>query len=197
MWRLAGIALALLAPSPLAAQWSVGAEIGLLTFSGTSTDTTTASDPGKARPSPAGSYALRVERRAGRIGAGIGVLYSSGGAGVANRSVSVDEKGVLKFYEVAPEISFLIARPGGLGSLRLHVGFIYDRWDLKGGTVNKRFGGHTAASLSWPLIGRLSVLFQGGAAVSAGVFSVEDLPDTFVRRATWRRALSAGVQVRV
>ena len=196
MGRLAGIALALLATSPLAAQWSVGAELGMVSFSGTSVDTTTASDPGKARPSPAASYALRVERRAGRIGAGIGVLYSKGGAGVANGSVAVDEKGVLKFYEIAPEVSFLVARPGGVGSFRLHLGFMFDRWDLKGGTVNTRLGAHTAASLSWPLVGQLWVLFQGGAAVSAGVFSVEDLPDTFARRATWRRSVSAGVRVR-
>jgi hypothetical protein len=35
MWRVAPLALSLFAAAPLAAQWSVGADLGMLTFWGT------------------------------------------------------------------------------------------------------------------------------------------------------------------
>jgi hypothetical protein len=197
MWRVPGLALWLFAAAPLAAQWSVGAEVGMLRFWGTSIDTVTPGDPSRARPSPSTSYAVRVQRQVGRIGLGIGVLYSKGGAGVEQGSVAIDEKGLLKLYEVAPEVSFLVAKPGPGGGLRLRVGPMYDRWSLKGGTNPRRVGAHAAVSLDWPLGGRWTGSLEGGAAVSAGVFEEEDLPPEYVRRATWWRSISTGVRVRL
>jgi hypothetical protein len=197
MWRVTGLAVWLFASPALAAQWSAGVEVGMLRFSGTSIDTTPG-DTARARPSPSTSYAVRVERRIGRIGVGIGFLYSQGGVGVGNATVTVEETGDLKIYEIAPEISLLIARPGPGGALRVHVGPIFDRWRLKYEEENRdRVGGRAALGLDWSLGGRFCGSLLGEAVVSPGVFSPEDLPPGFARRTTWRRGVSAGARVRL
>jgi hypothetical protein len=197
MWRVPGLALWLFAAAPLAAQWSVGAEVGMLRYWGTSLDTVATSDAARARPSPSTSYAVRVQRQFGRIGLGIGVLYSRGGAGVEQGPVAIDEYGLLKLYEVAPHVSFLVAKPGPGGGLRLRVGPMYDRWSLKGGTNPRRVGAHAAVALDWSLGGRFAGTLQCGGAVSGSVFGTENLPVEFGPRATWRGAMSAGVQLRL
>ena len=116
MWRLAPLALWLFAAAPLAAQWSVGAELGMLTFWGTSIDTTTSDDPPSEHPSPARSYAVGVQRRFGSLGVGIGLLRLRGGARVENGSLALDVKDGVKLDEVVVELSFLIARPGSGGA---------------------------------------------------------------------------------
>lgn len=198
MWRVTGLVVWLFAAPELAAQWSAGVEVGILRFWGTAIDTVTPTDPPRARPSPSTSYAVRVQRRFGRVGVGIGFLYSKSGAGVENETVAIEETGLVKLYEVAPEISFLVARPGPGGSLLVHVGPLYERWWLRyEEDTRRRVGARAAVGLDWPLGGRWSGTLTGEAAVSAGVFSAEDLPSEFARRATWRRALSAGIQVRL
>jgi hypothetical protein len=197
MWRLVSLALWLFAVAPLAAQWSVGADVGMLRFWGTSIDTTTLDDPVSERPSPATRYAVGVERRFGTVGVGIGLLYSSGGVRAENGSIAVDAKDGAKLYEVAAEVSLLIAKPGPGGALRLHVGPMFDRWTLTGGADTRRAGAHAAVSLEWPIAGRLTGVFRGGAAVSACVFSAEDFPPEYAQRTTWRRAFSAGISVRL
>ena len=197
MWRVPGFALWLFAAAPLAAQWSVGAEVGMLRFGGTSIDTATPGAPHRARPSPSTSYGVRVERRFGTVGVGLGVLRSTGGVGVENAELAVEEKDMLKFFEITAEVSFLIAKPGPGGALRLRIGPVFDRWLLTGGDTTWRTGGRGAASLEWSLGGRWIGTLEGGAAVTAGVLGQQDLPAEFARRATWRRAVSAGVRVRL
>jgi len=197
MWRVPGLALWLFAAAPLAAQWSVGAEVGMLRFWGTAIDTVTPGDPSRARPSPSTSFGVRVQRHFGPVGLGIGVSYSKGGAGVENKTVAVEQKGLVKFYEIAPEVSFRVARLGPGGALRLHVGPSYDRWSLTDGSDTRRIGARAAVAVDWSLGGRFIGTLQGGAAVSAGVFGREDLPFEFARRATWRRSVSTGVRLRL
>jgi hypothetical protein len=197
MWRLGSLAVWLFAAPPLAAQWSIGAEVGMLRFWGTAIDTSTSQDPASTRPSPSTSYALRVQRRFGTLAVGIGVLYSRTGVGVENAAVAVEGKGLVKLYEIAPEVSCLVAKPGPGGALHVHVGPLFDRWSLAGGKDARRVGARAAVALDWPLGGRWTGTLQGGAAVYASVFQAEDLPAEFAPRATWRRALSAGINLRL
>ena len=197
MERVAALAVWLFGAAPLAAQWSAGVEVGMLRFWGTSIDTVTPGDPTRARPSPSTSFSVKVQRDFGRVGVGIGVLYSKGGAGVENATVAVEEKNLIKVYEVAPEVSFRVARLGPGGALRLHVGPSYDRWSLTDGSDTRRIGARAAVAVDWSLGGRFIGTLQGGAAVSAGVFGREDLPFEFARRATWRRSVSTGVRLRL
>jgi hypothetical protein len=116
---------------------------------------------------------------------------------VENGSLAVDVKDGVKLYEVAAEVSILIAKPGPGGALRLHVGPLFDRWTLAGEAGTRRVGAHAAVSLDWPIVGRWTGVFRGGAAVSSCVFSAEDFPPEYAQQATWRRALSAGVKLRL
>jgi hypothetical protein len=198
MWRVTGLAVWLFATPPLAAQWSAGVEVAMLKFSGTSIDTATSGDPARARPSPSTSYAVRVERQLGRVGVGIGFLYSKGGGRVENTTNAVDEKELLKLYELTPEVSFLVARPDRGGALRVYVGPLFDRWwFMYDEDTRWRLGARAAVGLDWSLGGRCSGTLRGEGAASAGVFGVEHLPPGFARRTTWRRAVSAGVRVRL
>ena len=199
MWRVPGLALWLFAAPPLAAQWSASLEVGMHRYWGTSIDTVTPRDPARARPSPSTSYAARVERRVGKIGVGVGFLYSKGGIDVGNATNTVQEAGLLKLYEVAPEISFLLASPGPGGALRMHVGPLFDRWQpqYEGEDPRQRVGARAALGLDWSLGGRCGGTLTGEVAVIPGVFNAEDLPTEFERRSTWRRAISAGVRVRL
>lgn len=196
MWRASGVALWLFAAAPLAAQWSAGLEIGTLRFSGTATDTSAPGEAHGARPSPSTSYEIRVQRQFGVIGVGIGILYSKGGVGVETAAVTVVENGVTKFYAIAPEASWLVARPGPGGALRLHGGPSFERWSLTGGDTTWRVGAHGAVSLEWPLGGPWIGTIQAGTTVSEGVFGVEDLPPGYMRQATWRNSISAGIALR-
>lgn len=197
MWRLGWLAVWLFAAAPLAAQWTVDADLGMLGFWGTSIDTTTLDDPASERPSPATSYAVGVQRRFGTLGVRIGLLYSSGGARVENGAFAVDVKDGVKLYEVSAEVSFLIAKPGPGGALRLHIGPMLDQWTLAGGADTRRVGAHAAVSLDWPIAGRWTGVFRGGVAVSSCVFSAPDFPAEYAQQATWRRALSAGIEWRL
>jgi hypothetical protein len=109
----------------------------------------------------------------------------------------VEVKDGIKLYEVAAEVSFMIARPSSGGALRLHVGPMFELWKLKDAADSRRVGAHAAASLEWPLVGRLTAVFRGGVAVSPCVFNEEDLPPEYAQQATWRRALSAGISLRL
>lgn len=196
MWRVSGLALWLFAAAPLAAQWSAGVEVGTLRFGGSAIDTSTPNDPHRARPSPSTSYEVRVQRDFGKIGVGIGVLYSKSGVGVETATITVEERSLAKFYAIAPEVSFLVAKPGPGGALRLRAGPSFDRWALTGGDTTWRVGARAAVSLDWPLGGPWIGILQAGATVSECVFDVEDLPPGFVRSATWRRAVSVGIALR-
>lgn len=197
MWRVPGLAVWLFAAAPLAAQWSAGVEVGMLKFWGSSIDTSTPGDPTRARPSPSTTYAVRVQRYFGAAGVGIRLLYSSGGVGVENGSVSVEEKGVLKLAEVAPEASLRVAEPGPGGALRLHAGPVIGRWSPKDVPRRTRVGARAAISLDWPLAGRWTGTLEAGVAMSSSVFLNDEVPEGYVLRAMWRRALSAGIQVRL
>jgi hypothetical protein len=197
MWRLSGLIVWLFSAPPLAAQWSVGVEVGTLGFSGSAFDTSGPVDPAIIRPSPGRSYGLRLQRRSGALGVGLGVLYSSTGVGAEGQSSVVEEKGVLKLHELAPEVLILLARPGGGGALRIHLGPVLDIWSLLEEKDRTRVAAQGGVSLDWPMIGRLTGTFQAGIEVSPSLWRESELPDGYTRRAMWRRAFSAGVQLRL
>lgn len=197
MWRVSALAVWLFAAVPLPAQWTAGAEIGMLRFWGAAADTVTSDDPSRARPSPSAGYAVRVERRFGSLGIGIGVLHSSGGVGVENGSVAVEEKGALKLDEVTPEASLRVAKPGPGGALLVHVGPVIDRWSPADMPRRTRVGARAAVSLDLPIAGRWTGAFEAGVALSPSVFWNDEVPEGYVLRAMWRRALSAGIRLRL
>lgn len=185
-----------LATTPLAAQWSVGAEIGLLACTGGASDTATSGTPNTLRPSQAGTYALRVQRRFGTFGAGMSFLRSSTGVGAENDETTVEAKGSMELLELAPEAFVVLARPGAGGAVLLHAGVLLDHWSLQS-DGRDRVAALAAVSLDWPMTGRWSGTFRAGLAVGPSVFNEAEIPDGFKRHSTWRRSITTGVQLRL
>jgi len=189
------VVCSLLAP-PLAAQWSVGVEIGLQACAGAASDTSPSGNGNTVRPSQGTTYALRVQRRSGAFGAGVGVLYSRAGAEATNEESTVELKDRMELFELAPEFFVVVARPAAGGAVLLHAGVVVDRWSLE--TVDRnRVAALAAVSLDWPMTDRLSGTFRAGLAVGPSVFEEEEVPNGFERRTTWRRSITAGMQVRL
>lgn len=198
MWRLFGLAVWLVVAPSLAAQWSVAADVGMLAYNGGAFDTSRVADPAMIRPSPGRAYGLHVQRHFDRFGVGLGVLYSSTGVGAEGETVIVEQKGVLKFYEVAAEVLILLAQPGAGGALRLHLGPLLDVWSLTGGEEDRtRVGAQVAVSLDSPMIGPLTGTFQAGVALTPSPWEDGDLPDGYARRIMWRRGFAAGIRLRL
>jgi len=197
MWRASVLAAWVLLAPPLAAQWSAGAEIGLLGFTGGGADTSAAGAGNVLRPSTGRTYALRVQRQGSTFGFGVSVLYSHTGVGAENDEMVVEAKGTMTLYEVAPEVFVVVARPGAGGALRLHAGALLDRWSLQGYEDRDRGGALAAASLDWPVAGPWTATFRAGVALGSSVFMQDELPDGFATRATWRRSIAAGLQLRL
>ena len=199
MWRVSVLALCLLAaPLPrLVGQWSVAVEAGMAGFAGGSTDTAAATDPGSFRPYYPATVLVRLDRRWSRIGVGIGLLYCSAGVAEESSEFAVVAKDLLELYEIAPEASVLVAKPGPGGALRVHVGPVLDLWFPKGDSRRTRPGGHATISLEWALGGRLTGALRAGLALTGSAFDEGELPSRFERRAMWRRSLSGGVRVRL
>lgn len=197
MWRVSALAVWLFAAAPLAAQWSLGAEAGMLRFWGAAIDTSTPDDPSGARPSPSTSYSVRVQRRFGNLAFGIGVLHSSGGIGVERKTIAVEEKDAVKLDEILPEASLRVAKPGPGGALLLHLGPVIDRWSPVDVPRRTRVGARAAVSLDLPIAGRWTGTFEAGVALSSSMFLNDEVPEGYALRAMWRRALSAGIQLRL
>ena len=193
MWRLGSLAVWLFTAAPLAAQWSVGADLGMLRFWGTSIDTTMLGDPAKERPSPAASYAVRVQRRFGTVGVGIGLLYSSGGVRAENGAVAVDVKEGGKLYEVEAVVSsWSPARSGrALRSMRARVRpVVADRWEGRGEWGPRRGRTRVAAR-------RAADRRPGWGCGECECPAGEDPPAEYAQQTTWRRAFSAGINLRL
>jgi hypothetical protein len=181
---------------PLAAQWSVGAEIGLLACAGGATDTSASGNGNTLRPSTGTTYALRIARRFGRFGAGVSVLSMHAGAVAENDETLVELKGSIELLQVAPEMFVVLARPGTGGALLLHAGVQLDHWSVDS-DGRDRVAGLAALSLDWPMTGRIVGTFRGGLAVGPSVFKEEELPDGFQSRLSWRGTIAAGVLLRL
>jgi len=190
------LAVCVLSAAPLAAQWSVGVELGQLACRGGSTDTSSSDLPNTLRPSPGATFALRVQRRFAGFGAGIALLYSQTGVGAENDETTVEIRNKMELLELAPEVFVVLARPGAGGVFLLHAGVLIDRWSLESDERN-RMAGLAAVSLDWPMAGRLSGTFRAGLAVGPSVFNEGEMPEGFERRATWRRSITAGILVRL
>jgi len=197
MWRLSGLAVWLVVAPSLAAQWSAVAEVGRVDFHGGAFDTSSVADPATIRPSPGRAYSLHVRRQVSTFGVGLGVLYSSTGVGAEGKNVIVEEKGVLKFYEVAAEVLILLAKPGAGGALRLHLGPLLDIWSLTGEKDRTRVAAQIAVSLDWPMIGAVAGTFRAGVALGPSAWLDDELPDGYERRMIWRRAFTAGIGLRL
>src|SRR5437870_13347521 len=101
----------LIASQPrLAAQWSLAVEAAASYYGGTSRDGE--ADPTSFRPHHPTSVGLRVDRRFGCLGLGVGTALAGADLIAENSSVGAILKDALDLFEVAPEVAGILGRPG-------------------------------------------------------------------------------------
>ncbi len=190
------LGLLLVSQPRLAAQWSLAVEATASYYGGSSRDS--GADPTAFRPHHPTSVGLRVDRRFGRLGFGVGTALGGGVDLIAeNSSVGAILKDALDLFEVAPELALLLGRTGPGPAVRVHAGPLIDIWSPEGADTRTRTGGHVGLSLEWPVSRRFAGTLRGAAALTSSLFKEGELPPGFERRAMWRRSVSLGLRYRL
>src|SRR5437879_7767632 len=121
----------LIASQPrLAAQWSVAVEATASYYGGTSRNGE--ADPSAFRPHHPTSLGLRLDRRFGRWGVGVGAAVAGADLIAENSSVGAILKDALDLFEVAPEVAVILGRTGCGLAVRGHAGPAVDSWSPAG-----------------------------------------------------------------
>lgn len=195
MWRLA-VTLILLAltqgAAPVAAQWSLSAEIGVAGFSGTSRDSTGAS-VGPFRPT---TFAIQVDRETGPARLGLMVLYAAPGLAGRQGNELIVQYGVISLWEIAPTLSVRLARFGAGGAAWVEAGPAVDLWQFDN-EHRHRVGARAGVAFEWPLARSLSGSLRAGGVVSGSMVDASDVPADVDRVATRRLGIAVGVRYRM
>jgi len=173
----------------LQGQWAIAADIGVARFGGTSRDSAGAT-VGPYRPT---TFGLRLERGLGRARVALGVLHAETGLVAEGQGVAVVQYGIGSLWEIAPEISFGVARFGTGVEARVEAGPAVDLWNFDGEQRN-RVGGRVAAVLEWPLARALMGSLRVSGVLSGSVFDAADAPSGVERRATRRFGVAVGLR---
>ncbi len=173
----------------LQGQWAIAADIGVARFGGTARDSSGAT-VGPYRPT---TFGLRLERDLGRARVAVGVLHAETGLVAEGQGVAVVQYGIGSLWEIAPEISFGVARFGTGVEARVEAGPAVDLWNFDGEQRN-RVGGRVAAVLEWPLARALMGSLRVSGVLSGSVFDAADAPSGVERRATRRFGVAVGLR---
>jgi hypothetical protein len=191
---LAGFALAFWC-SPALGQWAVTTEVGADRFWGGSIENTP--ERRSFRPYRPTTFGFGLERRAGRLGAGLRLRYASAGLALEGADGVVAAKGVFILYSAAPEVVYRVISVGSVNHLVLHGGPLFEVWSVADEDSQTRVGIQGAVSLNLPLGGRFAGSVTAGAAVIPSPFGEAQLDPSFERRALWRRRLAVGLDYRL
>ena len=189
------IGLVLASQPRLAGQWSLAVEATTSCYDGVSRDS--GADPTSFRPHHPTSVGLRVDRRFGRLGFGVGAALAGADLIAENSSVGAILKDALDVFEVAPEVALLLGRTGPGPALRVHAGPLIDVWSRAGDDTRTRAGGQVGLSLESPVSRRFAGSLRVAAALTSSLFREGELPPGFERRAMWRRSVSLGLRYRL
>jgi len=193
MRRLAGaIVVMALAAAPsrsLRAQWGLAADLGVARFGGSSRDTS-GTTVGPYRPT---TFEVRLDRQLGATRVAVAVLYAKPGIAGERGGVAVVQYDVASLWEIAPEVSLLVARFGAGVEARIAAGPALDFWDFDGEQRN-RVGGRAAAIVEWPLARAIKGSLRVSGVVSESVFDAADAPSGVERRTTRRFGVALGLR---
>jgi hypothetical protein len=193
---LAGFALASgVWCSPALGQWAVTTEVGADRFWGGSIENTP--EHRSFRPYRPTTFGVGLERRAGRLGAGLRLRYASAGLALEGPDAVVAAKGIFTMYSAAPELIYRIISVGPVNELMLHAGPLFEVWSVADEDSETQVGAQGAVSLRVPLGGRFAGAVTAGAAVIPSPFGSDLLDQGFERRALWRRRLAIGLDYRL
>jgi hypothetical protein len=196
---LAGFAAVVLASvvwcRPVLGQWAVTTEVGTDRFWGGSIETT--GERRSFRPYRPTTFGIGLERRAGRLGAGLRLRYASASLALEGADAVVAAKGIFTVYSAAPEIVYRIVSVGSVNHLMLHAGPLFEVWSVVDEDSQTRVGIHGAVSLNLPLGGRFAGSVMAGVALIPSPFGEAQLDPDFERRALWRRRFAVGLDYRL
>lgn len=196
---LAGFAAGMLASgvwcSPALGQWTVTTEVGADRFWGGSIENT--AEHRSFRPYRPTTFGIGLERRAGRLGAGLRLRYASASLALEGVDGVVAAKGIFTVYSAAPEVIYRIISVGSVNTLVLHGGPLCEVWSVADEDPQTRVGIQGAVSLNLPLGGRFAGSVMAGAALIPSPFGEDQLDPSFERRPLWRRRLAVGLDYRL
>jgi hypothetical protein len=181
-------------PSALG-QWAVTIEVGAERFWGGSIENTP--DRRSFRPYQPTSVGVGLERRFGRLGAGLRLRYASAGLALEGPDAVVVARGIFTVYSAAPELVYQITSVGRVNQLRLHLGPLFEVWSIIDEGSQTRVGVQGAVSLGLPLGARFAGSLMAGAALIPSPFEEGQLDPPFERRALWRRRVAVGLGYRL
>jgi hypothetical protein len=177
--------------SPALGQWALTAEVGTDRFWGGSIENTP--EHRSFRPYRPTTFGAGVERRAGKLGAGLRLRYSSASLALEGDDAVVAAKGIFTVYSAAPEIVYQVISVGA-NDLVLHGGPLFEVWSVADENSQARVGIQGAVSFNLPVAGRLAGSVTAGAALIASPFAEAQLDPSFERRALWRRRFAVGLE---
>ena len=186
------LAAGLVAPSTVSAQWGMAAEIGVARFGGSSRDTS-GTTVGPYRPT---TFELRLDRGLGPARVAVAVLRARTGIAGERPGLAVVQYDIASLWEIAPQVSFRLARFGVGVDVRLEAGPAVQRWDVDGAS-RTRVAARAAAALEWPLARALSGSLRVSGLVSGSVFDAAETPAGVERRATRRLGVAVGLRFRL
>jgi len=190
MFPVASLLLGLtLTPRPAAAQWGLGAEIGVARFGGTSRDT----NGTRVAPYRPTTLALRVDRALGFTRVALAVLYAKTGFAGEQDNLAVVQYDAGSFWELAPDASVRVARFGAGAEARLEAGPVVELWDV-GGESRSRVGGRVAGAVEWPIARALTGSLRVSGVMTGSVFDGEEVPPGVELLATRRLAVAIGLR---
>ena len=189
--RLAlAVMLAATVPVPAGAQWSIGPEFGVLSFSPSARDTATGADLG---PSRATAFGLRFARSGTRMGIELRMRYATSGLAATNGDITVIQERVFKLYDISSMASWRLARLGVATTLQMAAGPVLSIWKARGGESRARVGATAGLNLRVILSPRYHLSIRAEAGVSPSVFDQSDLIADAERRTSWRRGAALEV----
>jgi hypothetical protein len=181
---------------PLASQWRVSLEVGAARFWGGSRDNTDGST--SFIPYRPTTFGIGLERQRGRYGFGLQAHYSEAGLALKGPEVTIASDGAFSVVSISPEVVARIATLGSGNQLRIHLGPLFEIWDLIDLDSRTRLGAQGSVSLDVPLGGRFRAAVVGGGAVipspyEEGELGVGDGAPIYDLRVLWRRSFALGL----
>src|SRR5436190_1865850 len=125
-----------------------------------------------------------------------GTVSAQTGIAGEQPGLAVVQYDLASLCEVAPQVSFRLARFGAGVDVRLEAGPAIQLWTVDGDS-RTRVAAQTAAALEWPLAGSLSGSLRVSGVLSGSIFNADEPPPEVERRATRRFGVAIGVRYRL
>ena len=183
----------------------VGLTIGTSTFNGAAAGSDQSGASLVFRPYRPTMIGLGLTYGRERVQVGLSAKYGQPGLGFRGVSDDGGAAGLLIVAENAFHLASFtatagtrIARLRGGPALRPSLGVTLERWSAPNTPTRTVVGPQAALALEFAVTGSLLASIEGEIGYSPGSpFQVEDLPEGFRVRSTWRRTLQAGVSLRL